>query len=131
LKELSSEPYYAAASAPPHLPISDAERRIDKVIAHGDRQVVSDTVKQWNKILRENVRAATALKLNGETVPIAVIDGMPKPLADATADIETWQWWMVLNRPSFEQTGHGLQLLLNQRERLTVNRPGFFGGHFV
>ena len=114
------EPYYIAASAPPRLPGSQAEQRIMQVLTESARETVVDAVKRWNQALRTEVRAATALSLpEGTSVPVAVIDGMPKPLADATAHIETWQWWLSFHRPTLEQTDYGLKLLLQERQFLT------------
>ena len=48
-----------------------------------------------------------------------MIDGMPKPLADATEEIEAWQWWLVLHRPALEQADSGLKLIIDQKDRLS------------
>jgi hypothetical protein len=118
--DLFDEPYYVAASAPPRLPGSQAEQRVMEVLRDRARETVVETVKRWNQALRTEVRAATALSLpDGASVPVAVVDGMPKPLADATAHIETWQWWLAFHRPTLEQTDHNLGFLLNERDFLT------------
>jgi hypothetical protein len=116
---LFNEPYFVAASAR-SLPESQAERRVMQLLTDNARETVVETVKRWNQPLRTEVRAVTALSLpDGTGVPVAVIDGMPKPLADATGHIETWQWWLAFHRPALEQTDHGLQFLLNEKDFLT------------
>ena len=117
---LSDEPYYVAASAPGRLPESQAEQRLMEILTVRARETVAETVKRWNLALRSEVRAATALTLrNSTSVPVAVIDGMPKPLADVTDHIESWQWWLALHRPTLEQTDQGLQFLFSQKDFLT------------
>jgi hypothetical protein len=124
VSDLFDEPYYAATAAPPQLPSSQAETRLRQVLASSTFEVVSDTVKRWNATLRAEVRAVTALKFTDDTgrvaatAPVAVVDGMPKPLAEATNELETWQWWLVLHRPALEQADRGLKLIGDQREML-------------
>lgn len=124
VSDLFDEPYYAATAAPPQLPISQAETRLRQVLAGSTFDDVSDTVKRWNATLRAEVRAVTALKFTDDTgrvaatAPVAVVDGMPKPLAEATDELETWQWWLVLHRPALEQADRGLKLVGDQREML-------------
>ena len=117
-------PYYTATTAPKRLPESEAENRLRQVLTDEASGVVSDAVKRWSPLLREAVRAVTALKFTDDsghvtaTAPVAVVDGMPQPLAEVTSDIESWQWWLVLHRPALEQADRGLNLVLNQRDAL-------------
>jgi hypothetical protein len=125
MSDLFNEAYYAAASAPTRLPESKAESRLRQVLTTEAFDVVSETVKRWNVPLRSEVRAVTALKLaddSGRTtanIPVAVIDGMPNPLAEATSDLELWQWWLVLHRPALEQADQGLKLIVDQKDVLS------------
>ena len=117
-------PYYAAATAPKRLPASEAENRLRQVLTNEASEVVSAAVKRWSPLLREAVRAVTALKFTDDSghvaaaAPVAVIDGMPQPLAELASDFEPWQWWLVLHRPRLEQADHGLSLVLDQRDVL-------------
>jgi hypothetical protein len=82
-------------------------------------------VKRWNATLRAEVRAITALKFTDDSgritasIPVAVIDGMPGPLAEATNHIEAWQWWLVLHRPDLELADRGLKLLVDEKDLLS------------
>jgi hypothetical protein len=95
VSDLFNEAYYAAASAPARLLESQAESRLRQVLSREAFEVVSETVKRWNDPLRKLVRAVTALKLADESgrttanVPVAIIDGLPNPLAEVTSEIET------------------------------------------
>lgn len=120
MDDLFNDSYYLAASAPGRLPETTAEQRVLKVLTGHSRETVLEAVKRWNQILRTEIRSATALSLpDGASVPVAVIDGMPKPLADATSHIETWQWWLAIHRPTLERTEQSLQFLINEKSFLT------------
>jgi hypothetical protein len=124
LSDLFDEPYFAAATAPPRLPESHAEKNLREVLANQAFKTVSETVKRWNAALRTEVRAVTALKLTDDSgrmsasVPVSVVDGMPKSLAEATSSVEPWQWWLILNRPALEQTDRGLKLVVDEWDLL-------------
>jgi hypothetical protein len=124
MDELFSQPYYAAVKAPKRLPESLSESRLRQVLTDQARGVVTDTAKRWNAPLREAVRAATALKFADDagrvvaTAPVAVVDGMPQPLAVTTNHIEPWQWWLVLHRSALKQADEGLNLVIEQRKML-------------
>jgi hypothetical protein len=96
VSDLFNEAYCTAASAPARLPESQAESRLCQVLTREAFDIVSETVKRWNGPLRAEVRAITALKLTDDSgrmtanIPVAVIGGMPKPLAEATSGIEAW-----------------------------------------
>jgi len=89
------EPYYAAAKAPGRLPETTAERRLQGVLSPQAYNMVLETVKRWNPLLRAEVRAMTALKLvddssrSSVSIQVSVVDGMPKPLAAVTSDLQT------------------------------------------
>jgi hypothetical protein len=120
-----NEAYYAGAAAPGRLPESQSERRLREVLSQEAFEIVSETVKRWNAPIRAEVRAVTALKLTDDSsritanIPVSVIDGMPKPLAEATNEIEAWQWWLVLHRPTLEQADRGLKLIVDQKDLLS------------
>ncbi len=124
MSDLFDEPYFAAATAPPRLPETQAEKRLREVLTKHAFKIVSDTVKRWNAPLRTEVRAVTALKLTDDSnristsVPVAVVDGLPKSLAEATSNFEAWQWWLILHRPALEQADRGLKLLVDEWDLL-------------
>ena len=123
-KSSASEPYYLGKKAPRRLPMTVAEERLKPVLASGARSAVAETVKRWNVGLREAVRATTALKLSGDSgraaasVPVSVADGMPQPLAEATSDVEQWQWWLILFAPALAEARDGLGVIAGQRAML-------------
>ncbi|SRR6266436_2016057 len=125
MNQFSAQPYYAATAAPKRLPESLAEIRLLQVLTRDAHREVVEAVNRWNGPLRAEVRALTALKLTDDSgrsstkLPVAIIDGMPKPLADVTGEIEPWQWWLVLNRPALELADHGLKLLIEQEKLLS------------
>jgi hypothetical protein len=114
-----------SAAAPARLSESRAESQLRQVLSRESFNVVSDTVKRWNTTLRAEVRTITALKFTDDSgrltasIPVAVIDGMPGPLAEATNHIEAWQWWLILHRPNLEQADQGLKLLVDQKDLLS------------
>ena len=123
-KSSGSVPYYHEKKAPGRLPVTVAEERLQHVLAPGAQSVVSETVKRWNVALRDAVRGATALKLSGDSgravasVPVSVVDGMPRPMAEATSDIEPWQWWLILNAPALATAREGLRIIADERDML-------------
>lgn len=72
-------PFYAAKTAPKHLPQTKAENRLRQVLDDGAAHIVSEAVKRWRDILRQAVRDTAALKFTDEGgkavvgVPIEVI----------------------------------------------------------
>jgi hypothetical protein len=131
MPNLFNEPYYEASAAPARLPESQSEQRLRGVLNNQAREVVSETVKRWNTPLRTEVRAVTALKLTDETgrptasVPVSVVDGMPRSLADATAHVSPLEWWLALHRPALETANKGLQLLVDNDSLLAQQIPDF------
>ena len=123
-KSSANEPYYLEKKAPRRLPMTVAEERLKPVLAAGARSAVGETVKRWNVGLRDAVRGATALKLSGDSgravasVPVSVVDGMPRPMAEATSDIEPWQWWLILNAPALATAREGLRIIADERDML-------------
>ena len=125
-KNSASEAYYLARKVPRRLPMTVSEERLKPVLASGARSEVMETVKRWNVGLRDAVRATTALKLSGDSgrpavsIQVSVVDGMPQPLAEATSDVEQWQWWLVLFAPALAEARDGLGIIAGQREMLAA-----------
>lgn len=69
----------------PHLPDVLQEKAIallKPLIPSDAEDRVANTVRQFNQILREQIRLETALRLpEGTTVPINVTEGFPTPIA--------------------------------------------------
>jgi hypothetical protein len=128
VSEFFNDAYYAAATAPPRLEETQSEVRLRQVLNATAFDIVDDTVSRWNGALRSEIRTITALKLTNDggtiaNVPVSVVDGMPKPLAELTKEIEAWQWWLVLHRSVLEQADRGLNLVVEQKELLSKHVP--------
>jgi hypothetical protein len=97
-----SYPYYAAKTVPKDLPQTQAEKRPREVLSNQAARTVSRAVKRWRDPLRRAVRDATALTFIDDSgqavanVSIEVVNGLPLPFADASSEIEPWQWWLIL-----------------------------------
>lgn len=84
------------------------------VASPGTRDSVDRAFRQWNGILRDYIRTETALRLTvgneARAVPVKVIDGMPRPLAEILTDFEGLEW-LLLNRPLIEGAANGTRFL--------------------
>jgi hypothetical protein len=80
----------------------------------GTRGVVERTYKQWNAILRDYLRTETGLRLtvgdDAQAVPVRVVDGLPRPLADVMRQFEGLEW-LLLNRPAIEGVATGTVIM--------------------
>lgn len=111
------ERYYATA---PQAKPREADRRLGDVerrwtialeaASPGSRGAVERTLKHWNTVLRDLLRSETALRLTvgdeSHSVPIRVVDGMPRSFANALGYFEGVEW-LILNRPLVEAASHG------------------------
>lgn len=78
--------------------------------AYQARERTDRAFRQWNQIVREHVRAETALKLSvgdeQRSVPVKVVDGLPKPFADAVRSFDDEMvWWLALRLPALKEAG--------------------------
>src|SRR5438477_11798983 len=80
----------------------------------GTRGVIERTSKQWNTILRDYLRTETALRLSvgddAQSVPVKVVEGLPRPLANVLRQFEGLEW-LLLNRPAVEAAASGAELM--------------------
>jgi hypothetical protein len=78
------------------------------------RAVVERAYKQWNTILRDYLRSETGLRLTVggsiQAVPVKVVDGIPRPLAEVMRQFEPLDW-LLLNRPAVEAAVRGTQFM--------------------
>ena len=88
----------------------------------GARRQVEQSVRQWNSILRDQVRTETALRLSVGTqtqaVPVRICDGLPRPFAERLVDFADSEW-LILNRPDVEATARGAQLIADNHASAT------------
>jgi hypothetical protein len=82
----------------------------------GARARVERAHKQWNGVVREYLRAETALRLtvgdDQQTVPVRIVDELPEPLVLLLEQIPDHVLWLSLNRAVLSQTIRGLELVL-------------------
>lgn len=115
--------HYAAsapeASRAAHRFHGEAESRWTRALEQaspGIRESVERSSRQWNTILRDYLRTETALRLTvgGEShsVPVKVVDGMPKCFADVMQEFEGLEW-LLLNRPAVEAAVSGTEFMRN------------------
>jgi hypothetical protein len=75
--------------------------------------------KQWNTILRDYLRTETALRLavggDSQSVPIKVVDGMPRRFVEVMRQFEGLEW-LLLNRPAVAAAASGTQFMEFQVE---------------
>jgi hypothetical protein len=83
------------------------------------REEIEQAFRQWNGIVRDQLRNEMGLRLSvgGETqsVPVRIVDGLPRPLAAALSEFPDWEW-LMLHRPDVEATVRGAQLLARHHD---------------
>lgn len=96
----------------------------------GTKETVERTYRQWNTILRDYLRSETALRLSvGEdtqSVPVKVVDGMPKPFADVMRQFDGIEW-LLLNRPAVEAAAAGTDFMERRVDEVREKWPGKAG----
>jgi hypothetical protein len=80
----------------------------------GIRSAVERTYKQWNTILRDYLRTETALRLavggDSQSVPVKVVDGMPRRFVEVMGQFEGLEW-LLLNRPAVTAAASGTRFM--------------------
>jgi len=91
---------------------------VKPLIPHDAEERVSRSFKQWNQVVREQIRGATGLKLTDgdgtRSVPVKVVDGFPVKLAeliDSYADPVLWR--LIIGQPKLGALVEGAQFLLD------------------
>jgi len=107
--------YYAADELPKRREDSLEERMIRQILQELEGDVeerVRLTYRKYNSIIREHLRADTALKLsrdgNRTSIPVEVLGGIPLSLNLIIRDISKEMLWLVTNRSLLENTQTGL-----------------------
>lgn len=92
------------------------------------REQVDQAFRQWNGIVRDQLRNEMGLRLSigteSQSVPVRILDGIPRPLAESLSAFPDWEW-MMLHRPDVEATVRGARLLAAHRaeaEALVTDR---------
>ena len=84
------------------------------------REHVEQAFRQWNGIVREQLRNEMGLRLSigteSQAVPVRIVDGLPRPLAESLETFPKWEW-LILHRPDVEATVRGAELLAAHREQ--------------
>jgi hypothetical protein len=118
--------HYASLGARPSDARDDELADLEKRWAHlvlaampKAREQVEQAFRQWNGIVRDQLRNEMGLRLSvgGEvqSVPVRIVDGLPKPLAVALGEFPNWEW-VMLHRPDVEATVRGVQLLARHHD---------------
>ena len=80
----------------------------------GTRDSTDRAYRQWNGIVRDYIRTETALRLTvgneAQAVPVRVVDGLPRPLAEILGHFDGLEW-LLLNRPVIEGAARGTRFL--------------------
>jgi hypothetical protein len=99
---------------------SPVERQVAAILAQHEsqaRQTVERTFKQWNHVVRDQLRTETGLRLSiGDdvrAVPVHVVDGLPRRFSDAIEGSMPLLW-LLLNRPSIDAATEGLATVERQ-----------------
>lgn len=101
------------------------------------KERVERTCRQWNLIVREQMRTETGLRFSSSdaraAVPVRVVDGLPPPLQVIVNSIPGKTFWkMLLLRPSIEAGQKGLKDLLANHDEiyawLASTKKGSFDG---
>lgn len=110
--------YYAddrAAIYARQRPLTDLERRFSEFLRRHDpdlKATVERSFKQWNNILRDYLRTETGLRLtvgeDARAVPVHVVDGLPRPMADILGRLDPKIWSLLLNRAVLAHAGQGV-----------------------
>ncbi len=108
--------------------LGDIERRWGHLVRAAmpkAREEVEQAFRQWNGIVRDQLRNEMGLRLSvggeAQSVPVRICDGLPRPLAAALQEFPDWEW-LMLHRPDVEATVRGAQLLAHHYDeaRLTI-----------
>lgn len=112
--------YYAVSDSPGALAgerrLSKGARQLEALFEARDpdleRRVVR-AYRQWNTILREQLRTETGLRLtvgdDHRAVPVKIVPGLPQRLDDLVSEIDDPNVWeVILARPLLEETAEGL-----------------------
>jgi hypothetical protein len=71
--------------------------------------VVERTYKRWNKTLRERLGSETGLRLANLSVPVRVVDGLPRPFAEILRKFDDPDlWWLAAHQELLRVTQRGL-----------------------
>jgi hypothetical protein len=86
----------------------------------GIRNTIDRTHKQWNTILRDFLRSETGLRLavggDSQSVPVRVVDGMPRRFAEVITQFDGFEW-LLLNRPAVAAAVSGTQFMERHAEK--------------
>jgi len=85
---------------------------------------IERTFRQWNTIIREQLRNEMGLRLtvSGEyqSVPVRIATGLARPLHDTFRNMEPLYWQLLFNRGMLEASKPGLSFLYNNCHAITV-----------
>ncbi len=113
--------YYGSRTAPdPAAASSGATGEIAALLKEYDPELerrVSRSFRQWNNVLRDQLRNEMGLRLSigdeTQAVPVRVVPGFPAPFQNVFEGIPPGLWRFLLRLPALEATVKGLDSVIN------------------
>ena len=113
--------YYGSSTAPdPTSTKSRATAEIAALLKEYDPELerrVSRSFRQWNNVLRDQLRNEMGLRLSigdeTQAVPVRIIPGFPAPLQNVLEAIPPGLWRFLLRLPALEATVKGLDSVID------------------
>src|SRR5437660_929078 len=113
--------YYSSSTAPdPAAASNRATGEIAALLKEYDPELerrVSRSFRQWNNVLRDQLRNEMGLRLSigdeTQAVPVRVVPGFPAPFQNALEGIPPGLWRFLLRLPALEATVKGLDSVIN------------------
>jgi hypothetical protein len=113
--------YYGSRSPPdPAAPSSGATGEIAALLKEYDPELerrVSRSFRQWNNVLRDQLRNEMGLRLSigdeTQAVPVRVVPGFPAPFQNVFEGIPPGLWRFLLRLPALEASVKGLDSVIN------------------
>ncbi len=104
-------------------------QEIEKLLNDRDpemSQKVERAFRQWNLIIRDYLRNETGLRLSVgdsmQSVPVRIMDGLPKPFEDLITNNNANRLMILLNRPSIVNTAKGMAFFDNHFTTLSAEK---------
>ena len=117
----SEDRYYGSPTAPdPTSAKSRATAEIAALLKEYDPELerrVSRSFRQWNNVLRDQLRNEMGLRLSvgddSQAVPVRVVPGFPTPFHNVLEGISPGVWRFLLRLPALEATVKGLDSVID------------------
>ncbi|MGA7930784.1 MAG: hypothetical protein WCA20_32915 [Candidatus Sulfotelmatobacter sp.] len=105
--------------------------QVAKLLQEYDKELVDKvrrTLKQWNNVIRDQLRNEMGLRLtvgdDAQAVPLRVVDGMPAMFGDLLSSLDPTVWGFLLRVRVLESTLEGLRFTESEFPKLFIRPPG-------